>query len=141
MTWTATQVLLVAVGAVRSLLLIGMAGAALWLMHRLASPRPRRRANPSLWAGLSLLASSGVAMGMLVLRQVLVWAGGGTRWWFLLLRDPDLIGTLGYALASCLAAMGALLIIRGVHAVLYRRASGQLPRVLGGDPPPGEPTP
>jgi hypothetical protein len=80
-------------------------------------------------------------MGMLVLRQVLVWAGGGTRWWFLLLRDPDLIGTLGYALASCLAAMGALLIIRGVHAVLYRRASGQLPRVLGGDPPPGEPTP
>jgi hypothetical protein len=79
-----------------------------------------------------LVASGGVAMALLVVRQILVWIDEGERWWFLLYRDPDLIGTLGFALSSGLVALGVMLLIRAIHATLYRGAPGDVPRLLGG---------
>lgn len=127
---TSLNYTLLALGIVRVAVLCLMAVSAAWLMRRLTRDRDRRRVNPAIWSGLFMLASSGLGLTLLVLRQLLIvaaaqWPSG--RWWFLLAREPDLIGVIGYSLCSTLAGAGATLLVVGVHALVYRGASGEVP--------------
>lgn len=130
MAETSTLVLFVVVGVLRAALLLAMAVGSYRLMRVLQVDRNRRRVNPAVWGSLLFLASSGVGMSLLTVRQVLLWAtSGGSPWWWLLYDSPDLLGDLGYAACSVIAASGVLLMLRGVRALVYHGEAGEIPAV------------
>lgn len=140
-------VVLTVLGLVRFTLLSIMAGYSIWLLTKVGSHRycssidkssntstytslddtwvsrihrtiVQRRVNLSTVAGLMILSSSGLGMSLLVLRQIIKIMMGESAWWFILYRQPDNIGELSYGVCSSLAALGAILIIRGLFKIV-----------------------
>lgn len=133
----AVELTFLVVAVLRAALYILAAVAALRLMRDLAVRPRRRRSSPAVHGGLMLLAGAGVGLGLLSVRLVLLRMAGESWGWFLLSRNPDLLGDLVSGACSIIGVAGVLLLIRGYRAVLFYADSGRLPAPLrprGADP-------
>jgi hypothetical protein len=101
----------------------------LWCLDR--SSAQRRSGNDSLRGGLLLFAVAGLGRGLLLLRVFLSRFAHEDVGPLLLLRDPDLVGEVTGLVVAVLGVLGALLMVRGSRALIWRDRAGEIPIPAG----------
>lgn len=122
-----TELLMVVLGVAQPGLMLLLAALCLRFLWDLDhSMRERRAANPSVRHGVLFLAVAGLGRGALLVRTMLFEVGSPDIRAWLLVGNPDLVGAMtGVGVGLC-GVTGAMLLLRGCRALIFRDASGEV---------------
>lgn len=130
-----TDILMVSLAVLQPAMLGVLTFAAFYelrMLDRIDTKAERRAANPSIRAGLAMIGFGCFGRFMLSLRaliaKLLDFSGKSL---FVLMNLPGPLVECASTIATMVAIVGILLLIRGTRAVLYRGVSGDVSRASG----------